>query len=166
MAKPGPKSKYENDEERRRARLEAQRRYRLSEKGKAQKKKDDAKYIASEKGKKTRFEAIQKYLATEKGQEMLRRHEESDVAKERYKRYYQSPGGKAISRSNAALRRSKLHNPDLTVEQKEQIKYIYENCPAGHEVDHIMPLSRGGLHTPENLQYLTIRENRQKGAKI
>jgi len=34
------------------------------------------------------------------------------------------------------------------------------------EVDHIMPVSRGGLSTPENLQTLCWRCNRSKGARI
>ena len=46
------------------------------------------------------------------------------------------------------------------------IKEFYENCPPGHEVDHIIPISRGGLHTLSNLQYLTVRENRKKSNKV
>ena len=46
---------------------------------------------------------------------------------------------------------------------KEKIKEIYLNCPEGYEVDHIVPLSLGGLHHEDNLQYLTIEENRRKG---
>jgi 5-methylcytosine-specific restriction endonuclease McrA len=49
---------------------------------------------------------------------------------------------------------------------KEQIKKIYANCPEGHEVDHIIPLSKGGKHHEDNLQYLPIVENRRKGNKI
>ena len=49
---------------------------------------------------------------------------------------------------------------------KEKIKQIYENCPEGHEVDHIIPLSKGGLHHEDNLQYLTIAENRSKGNRV
>lgn len=46
------------------------------------------------------------------------------------------------------------------------IREFYDNCPPGYEVDHIIPISRGGLHTLSNLQYLTIRENRQKSNKM
>lgn len=46
------------------------------------------------------------------------------------------------------------------------IKLFYMNCPLGYEVDHIMPISKGGLHSLENLQYLTISENRKKWCKI
>jgi 5-methylcytosine-specific restriction endonuclease McrA len=48
----------------------------------------------------------------------------------------------------------------------ELIREIYLNCPEGYEVDHIIPISKGGLHHQDNLQYLTISENRSKGDKI
>lgn len=47
-----------------------------------------------------------------------------------------------------------------------EIKRIYANCPPGHEVDHITPISKGGLHTPGNLQYLPATENRRKSNKL
>ena len=48
----------------------------------------------------------------------------------------------------------------------DKIKEIYLNCPKGYEVDHIHPISKGGLHVDYNLQYLTISENRSKNNKI
>lgn len=35
-----------------------------------------------------------------------------------------------------------------------------------HEVDHIQPLSKGGMHHQNNLQILTRFENRSKGDKL
>ena len=35
-----------------------------------------------------------------------------------------------------------------------------------HEVDHIIPLVKGGLHAPWNLQVLTQYENRSKGGRM
>ena len=49
---------------------------------------------------------------------------------------------------------------------KEKIKLFYANCPEGYEVDHILPLSKGGLHHEDNLQYLTKLENRIKYNKV
>lgn len=46
------------------------------------------------------------------------------------------------------------------------IREIYAKCPVGHEVDHIIPISKGGLHHQDNLQYLTCAENRRKGSKL
>ena len=51
-------------------------------------------------------------------------------------------------------------------EDIKPIQEFYANCPEGYEVDHIIPLSKGGLHSLSNLQYLTISENRKKSNKI
>jgi 5-methylcytosine-specific restriction endonuclease McrA len=48
----------------------------------------------------------------------------------------------------------------------DKIKEIYANCPKGHEVDHKIPISRGGLHHQDNLQYLPMLDNRRKGSKL
>lgn len=54
----------------------------------------------------------------------------------------------------------------LTEEDRILIGTFYRNCPEGYEVDHIIPLARGGKHKLENLQYLTHTENMQKGIKL
>lgn len=43
---------------------------------------------------------------------------------------------------------------------------IYVTCPEGHEVEHKIPISKGGLHCPSNLQHLPTPANRRKGAKL
>lgn len=53
--------------------------------------------------------------------------------------------------------------PDVNIKVLQE---FYLNCPPGHEVDHIIPVSKGGLHSLENLQYLTISENRKKSNKL
>lgn len=57
----------------------------------------------------------------------------------------------------------------LTDDHWAQIKEIYANCPAGYEVDHVLPLQGKevtGLHVPWNLQYLPTMENRSKKNKV
>ena len=49
---------------------------------------------------------------------------------------------------------------------KKGLQEFYLNRPKGYEVDHIIPISKGGLHCLYNLQYLTVSENRKKSNKI
>ena len=58
----------------------------------------------------------------------------------------------------------KLQTP-LDADRK-LMQTIYENCPKGYEVDHIIPISKGGLHHQDNLQYLPWRDNRRKSNKL
>lgn len=46
------------------------------------------------------------------------------------------------------------------------IKRIYEAAPSGYQIDHIIPLAKGGLHHQNNLQYLPLGENQSKGARL
>ena len=60
-------------------------------------------------------------------------------------------------------RRKQQTPPNVDVRALQE---IYIKCPDGYEVDHIHPISRGGLHSPENLQYLPMNDNRKKWAHI
>ena len=40
----------------------------------------------------------------------------------------------------------------------------YNNVPAGNQVDHIIPLSKGGADKPENMQLITTEEHKVKTA--
>ena len=62
--------------------------------------------------------------------------------------------------------RAKVRNQTPIDADRQAIQTFYEQCPKGYEVDHIIPISKGGLHTLDNLQYLTITENRKKSNKI
>lgn len=49
---------------------------------------------------------------------------------------------------------------------EHQIREIYAHCPEGYEVDHVIPISKGGLHHQDNLQYLLMLDNRKKSNSI
>ena len=49
---------------------------------------------------------------------------------------------------------------------KNIIDKIYNNTPCGFHVDHIIPLTRGGKHHQDNLQYLLASDNHKKNNKL
>lgn len=78
--------------------------------------------------------------------------------------YRKSEKGLISSRKGNATRAARKRNAVISTSKKDQIliRLIYANCPNDYEVDHDKPLSKGGSHAPDNLQYLPIRINRQK----
>lgn len=72
----------------------------------------------------------------------------------------------------AAKRRAKVKNQTPQDADLDMIRAIYkeaarlsEETGIIHEVDHIVPISKGGEHHQENLQILTRHENRKKSNK-
>lgn len=92
-----------------------------------------------------------------------------DAIIEYKKLYYSTPNGKALrlraSRKRKALKRNQYHplnNPEIE-KQLELIKQRVENCLGiRHELDHVWPLSKGGLHHIANLRIIPKSINRMK----
>jgi hypothetical protein len=77
--------------------------------------------------------------------------------------YYHRKNAAERARRNA--RRSYLKRVTPAWADREAIRQYYRDCPAGFDVDHVVPI-RGkrvcGLHVLENLQYLAPSANKQK----
>ena len=92
-----------------------------------------------------------------------------DVAKRCYRK------NPHLSYIHTVAYRARLNKVSVELTQGEaaMIKAIYAqmkrlNVEAGfakYHVDHVIPVSKGGIHHPSNLQILTATENLKKGAK-
>ena len=84
------------------------------------------------------------------------------IAEYEKKRQRENPGKYKAIRANNLMQRA--HRTPAWADI-EKINFFYECCPAGCEIDHIIPL-RGehisGLHVETNLQWLTREQNRIK----
>ncbi len=70
--------------------------------------------------------------------------------------------------TNAKRHAAKMHRTPPWADL-DAIRAFYEGCPAGHHIDHKIPLQGeliSGLHVLENLQYLPAVENLSKGNRI
>lgn len=99
------------------------------------------------------------------------KREERQNNKEHYTKYHKDyyQENKERYRAYTAKRRALILNAIPPWADLLKIQEIYENCPEGYEVDHIYPLqgvNSCGLHVENNLQYLTIEENRKKSNKL
>jgi 5-methylcytosine-specific restriction endonuclease McrA len=95
--------------------------------------------------------------------------------REANKRHDKKPERKAKHNARKGFRRALCgyHKKLLNLEEMDRIYKIYAECQfltevtgIKHHVDHIMPLAKGGLHHPDNLQILTAEENLKKGVKV
>lgn len=84
----------------------------------------------------------------------------------RVESYAKNPSKEMLSNKLRELTIKELQTPKWS--NALVIAEIYKNRPEGYHVDHIIPLNGklvSGLHVPENLQYLTAKENLQKSNK-
>ena len=112
-------------------------------------------------------EAVRKYDANNKDKRLQYRLANKEGYAKRSQKWRQLNPTK-VRASVAKYRALKLKATPAWADLKK-IEAIYANCPKGYEVDHYYPLQGKnvcGLHVPENLQYLTVTENRAKGNRV
>ena len=89
--------------------------------------------------------------------------------REQQKEYYQD--NKEIHIAKAAKREAIKLNQMPKDADKQAIEQLYKICSEKNDssiyfhVDHIQPLSKGGLHHQDNLQILEAKLNLEKGSK-
>ena len=66
----------------------------------------------------------------------------------------------------ASLRRARIRNQLCECCSQKDLAQMYEIRPEGCEVDHMIPISKGGLHCLSNLQFLPMSLNRAKADKL
>jgi hypothetical protein len=129
------------------------------------------KYKKTDKGKTTEA----KYLATEKSDLRIKRYTCSDKGRKRkrenQKKFYKTDKGKVNSLKRGAKRRArkKKASTKLTFAEEQLIRQYYNHSVRlknklgiDFHVDHIVPLSLGGLHHPSNLQVVPAVWNMRK----
>ena len=130
-------------------------------------------YCALTKGlEKLRSGATKKYHTKEKTKARVDRWRKNNPEKfrDQWRRSSKEKNNARVANYRCTKRNQ---TPDLTEEQKNIILDLYttarqltEDTGVKHEVDHIIPVSKGGLHHPDNLQILTKYENQSKGNRI
>jgi hypothetical protein len=91
-----------------------------------------------------------------------------DHIKERATKWRKKNLARCSAKQAARRRRESRFHQHLPEEHRNSILAFYAACPAGHHVDHIVPLAGknvSGLHVIWNLQYLLALENRRKSNK-
>jgi hypothetical protein len=82
---------------------------------------------------------------------------------------YSTKYGKQQRRAYCAKRKATKLQRTPSWANLAAIRLIYETCPIGHHVDHIVPLQGknvSGLHVEWNLQHLPAEENLRKSNKF
>jgi len=109
-------------------------------------------------------------IEDEKRKEKFKKLNQTEAFIKGRRRYSNTDKGKAaesIRTYNYRIRRMGKETPfhGMSDQEKIAIGRFYRKRPEGCEIDHIIPLSKGGRHELSNLQYLSKEEHLKKTAK-
>jgi len=145
------KQRRENNPE---AVREAKRKYYSSEKGKAQKRKEDAAYVTS--GGRAKAESRRSNLPVSEARK---------AARARWSKANSSYWAATRSRRRA-LEKSLSLDDFWILQEAVLLARLREKMVGGQwHVDHIIPVSKGGTSLPDNLQVVPADWNRKKSNK-
>jgi hypothetical protein len=91
-----------------------------------------------------------------------RQKKEKPIKIPKVKKIYTDKEKKAKNVSAVQAYRARKYSATPPSTDRKLINKIYEMCPTGYEVDHIIALAEGGPHHEDNLQYLPASVNRKK----
>ena len=99
--------------------------------------------------------------------------EQKEKERERQRKWSRTPAGRAKSNRTNTMRKALKLSATTESTDPEKIKAIYNRCidcaereGEQYNVDHIIPLSRGGAHHQDNLRIIPASENFRKGCAI
>ncbi len=98
--------------------------------------------------------------------EFFHKENSREALKKGRKKYSKSKKGKIARKRVSCLWRHRTADSKMPPEEKGMIRQFYEDCPDEMQVDHIIPLCKGGRHSMKNLQWLSVETNNWKGRKI
>ncbi len=127
--------------------------------------------VEAKKYRENNQDIIQKYRKDNK--ERIKKIQKNYYSKnqEKHKKYLKEYKKRNKGKINSlnAKRRAQKKKATPNWANLKLIEQFYNNCPDGHQVDHIYPLQNDnccGLHILINLQYLSIKDNQSKSNKM
>lgn len=96
------------------------------------------------------------------------RNEQKEKRKLYRQEYLKSEIGKENQKKGWIKRKLTLKKALIGIPKYEikLVKEFYENRPLGYEIDHIIPISKGGKHSIDNLRYIKNEDHKHKFNKI
>jgi 5-methylcytosine-specific restriction endonuclease McrA len=149
--------------------------YRKTEKGKQAQARGSKKWGQTQSGREHLRSGWRKYHHSEHGRRKAYLYEQRDYVKQRKSNWKKSEAGKISAANYAHGRRRNILKSSyrLTLSDWETIKktffYRCAYCgaqPSTLEIEHVVPLSRGGLHEFNNIVPVCSHCNRRKGPKL